>query len=725
MARDVSLLKLHIGRFAGLCDLSLEFRPDRPNLVIAANRAGKTTVCEFIRFMFYGMDVTSGRFFPWEGERTVSGSLSLMWGEERYDISRMQSGESAGHVSVVEAATEREVNLGDKTPGEYFLGIDSWLYDRTVYCQQKQNAKIQEDLSVEALDRFAAIFSDGNGVYSEVKKLTEAKNRLMNKEKNGEIDLLMVRRKEYEVRMGEIERRKGQIAQTEKQLLECERKMDDVSRQIVLTKAELKDHGDLRATDSLTALKDEIEQNESRLRTLAADARIGQILPNRVAAEELRLQYADYCRLNAKLTEAKEKLMLSEDNLKLHGVTFSVPAEAEQIEKAKQTVDSARKLRVLFWSLCIFFAVCGVGLFAFLFFGPPQMELLNAGLFGMIFAIMAAAMALCASVFRMRIDRVTDGLDVETTDDFYALYQNFVAHRRSQSLYREQIAHEQTTIRALQEKAAEVLTQLSRFAPGAQGAKEICDACVNLLQAYGTFCELGERIKELREKYRLLSEDEGTLSSREDEDETLALERKLLRLSQTNEQLYAQKITLEATLAELRAEGDPGRELSELVSQNERGLLSLFEQYRSLEMSLELAKDAQTRFEKSVKAPIAEEINSMLSFVLESGESFEFGDRFELRYRRGERRFSLSEAGGGLSELASLAMRLCVARRAISHNIPLIFDESFTYIDERSKRALSDLLREKNAQMLLFASGSDIVSAFAEGAVIQTFGSAL
>lgn len=725
MSRNVSLLKLHIGRFAGLCDLTLDFRPDRPNLVIAANRAGKTTVCEFIRFMFYGMDVTSGRFFPWEGERTVSGSLTLLWGDERYDISRMQSGQSAGHVSVVESATEREVSLGEKTPGEYFLGIDSWIYDRTVYCQQKQNAKIQEDLSVEALDRVAALFSDGNGVYSEVKKLTESKNRLMNKDKTGEIDLLMVRRKEYEVRMAEIERRRAQITQTQKQLGECESKMADVSRQIVLTKAELKDHGDLRAADSLTALKDEIEQNELKLRTIASEAQIGQILPNRVAAEELRILYADYCRLNASLTEAKETLMLSEDNLALHGNTFGTQASEEQVEDAKKRIDSARKLRVFFWAVAAFFGVLGVGLFCFLYFGPPQTDLLYAGLLGLVFAVLAAAMALCSSVFRMRIDRALESLGVETTDDFYAMYHTFVAHRRSQLLYREQIAKQQSKIRALQEKASELLGELSRFAPGAQNAKDVCDGCMNLLQAYATFCDLGERIKDLREKYRVLSGEEKAASATGKEGEILALERRLMQLSQTNEQLFAQKTSLETLLAELRAEGDPGKELSELVSQNERGLLSLFEQYRSLEMSLELAKDAQARFEKSVKTPIAEEINSMLAFALESGESFEFGEHFELRYRRGDRRFPLTEAGGGLSELASLAMRLCIARRAVSSNIPLIFDESFTYVDERSKRAFSELLAERGAQLLIFASGSDVVSAFSAGAVIQTFGSAL
>ncbi|MBR6530512.1 MAG: AAA family ATPase [Clostridia bacterium] len=725
MSRNVSLLKLHIGRFAGLCDLSLEFRPDRPNLVIAANRAGKTTVCEFIRFMFYGMDVASGRFFPWEGERTVSGSLSLLWGNERYDISRMQSGQSAGHVSVVEAATEREVNLGDKTPGEYFLGLDSWLYDRTVYCQQKQNAKIQEDLSVEALDRFAAVFSEGRGVYSEVQRLTDAKNRLMNKDKTGQIDELMARRKEFEMRQTEIERRRAQIIQTEKQLSECENRMADISRQIVLTKAELKDHGDLRAADSLTALKDEIEQNESKLRVLATDARIGQILPNRVAAEELRLHYSDYCRLGAKLTEAKETLMLSEDNLKLHGNTFGADVDEERVEEAKRTVDSSRKWRVFFLSLAVFFAVLGVGVFSLLAFGPAALPIINAALVGLVFAIFTAGSLLCTSVYRMRIDRAVGELGADTLDAFYAMYDEYLAHRRSQDLYREQIAKEQAKIRALQERASEILGELSRFAPGVQGAKEICESCVNLLNAYATFCELGERIKELREKYRLLSGEENEVSVPEEQGEILALERRLMQLSQTNEQLYAQKTTLETTLAELRSYGDPSRELAELSGQNEQGLLNLFEQYRNLEMALEHARDAQDRFEKSFKAPIAEEINNLLSFVLEPGESFEFGDRFDLRYKRGDRRFALSEAGGGLSELASLAMRFCVARRAISHNIPLVFDESFTYIDERSKRALSDLLNEKQAQTLIFASGSDIVSAFSAGAVIQTFGSAL
>lgn len=723
--REVSLLKLHIGRFSGLTDLSLSFRPDKPNLVIAANRAGKTSVCEFLRFMFYGIDEENRCYFPWDGERTVSGSLSILVGGARYDISRMQSGEGGGHVSVVAVDSEREVELGELSPGEYFLGIDAWLYDRTVYFQQKQNAKIQADLSVKTLDRFAALFSDGTGLYSQVQQLTEEKNLLMNKEKTGEIDRLMVRRKEYETRMARCERRRADIDEAQKQLAECNAKMADSSRRIVLLKAELKSRGDLQAASSVTALKEEIESNEARLRNIAASAHIGEILPNRVAAEELRMQYADYCRLNARITESKEKLMLSEDNLKFHGNLFAgVDTDAQTVEDAKRHIDRGRRMRVLFLSFSLFFLLVGIGAFAYLYFSET-FTILQAGIVGLSLLIFAAILGLCASIFRMRSERLLEEFDIESLDDFYDVYDQFIAHKRTDALYQEQVEKERAHIKKLTAQAEETLSGLSRFAPGCSGAQQICAACVSLLETYATFCELGERIKELREKYRDITSSTPPVDEEGKVDETLALERELLQLSQRNESLFAQKTALETHLADMRAEGDPAQELAELVSQNERGLLTLLEQYRTLEMSLELAKDALNRFEKSVKTPIAEEINAMLSFAVEPGESFEFGDSFELRYKRGDKRFALSEAGGGLSELAHIAMRLCIARRALPHGLFLVFDESFSYIDEKSKRQLAEYFRKHYTQFLIFASGSDVVSAFSDGAVIQTFGAAL
>ncbi len=726
MDTTVSLISLHVGRFGGLADLSLDFRAEKSNLIIAANRAGKTSVCEFIRFMFYGMDEEGARFFPWEGEKTVSGTLTILCDETEYQISRMQSGDRLGHVSVVQTDTNREVDLRSKNPGEYFLGIDLWLYDRTVYFEQKQNGKIQEDLGVETLDRFAAIFSEGTGIYSEVERLSAEKNLLMNKEKTGEIDLLMQRRKEYENRMAQLKLRQKDVLSTGQELADCESRMAENSRRIVLIKAELKDRGDLRAADSLTALKDEIDQSEAKLRSIAEDARIGKLLPNRVAAEELRMQYAEYCRLNAQLTESKEKVMLSEDNLKLHNKMFgNSEIDPESLEDTRAGLERQRKLRVLFMTLALVFALVGAGAFMLSYFLFFPADLLRSGLIALVFFIVSAIMALSASVFRMRIERQLEEFEIESLDGFYRMYEKYTAQRQADILYQEQIGKEREKIRLAQAKAENILSELSRFTPGCISPQEIAAGCVKLLEAYATFCDLGERIKELRERYRKITSDDNPIGERGEVDETLLLERELLQLTQKNEELFAQKSSLESHLADLQAETGATPGLSELVSRNERGLLTMLERYRALELSLELAKDALARFERSVKNPIADEINQMLSFTLGKGESFEFGDNFELRYMRGEKSMPLNQAGGGLSELAGIALRLCIARRALKRKIPLIFDESFSYIDEKSKRSLSEYLKEDGSQLLIFASGSDVVSAFSDGAVIQTFGTAL
>jgi len=126
------------------------------NIIEGANESGKSTLQALIRFLFYGFPRRSGE----EGEerykrisrktRRAAGSLVLSWRGEHYVLFRDYVLHTSGGR---ELPTERlrvtkedgsTVDLGGKTPGEYFMGLPQELYRGSVCVRETEIARVAD-----------------------------------------------------------------------------------------------------------------------------------------------------------------------------------------------------------------------------------------------------------------------------------------------------------------------------------------------------------------------------------------------------------------------------------------------------------------------------------------------------------------------------------------------------------------------------------------------------
>ena len=102
------LISLHIENFGGLSDIDMDFS-NGINVIRRENGWGKSTLAEFIRVMFYGLEGGRKkeysendriRFQPWNGQ-FFGGEITFEAGGKTYKIERNLAGKSAFRVRPV------------------------------------------------------------------------------------------------------------------------------------------------------------------------------------------------------------------------------------------------------------------------------------------------------------------------------------------------------------------------------------------------------------------------------------------------------------------------------------------------------------------------------------------------------------------------------------------------------------------------------------------------
>lgn len=127
---------------------------DGITLIEGENESGKSTLLAFIRFALYGFPRRGGT----DGEererrlsfrnRRAAGILSFSVDGREYCIFRSVTArnerDTAERLSVTEEPDGKAVELGGKTPGEFFLGIPAELYDSSLCVRQSELDRVGE-----------------------------------------------------------------------------------------------------------------------------------------------------------------------------------------------------------------------------------------------------------------------------------------------------------------------------------------------------------------------------------------------------------------------------------------------------------------------------------------------------------------------------------------------------------------------------------------------------
>lgn len=167
------------------------------NLIEGANESGKSTLQALIRFLFYGFPRRGGE----EGEeryRRVSrkthraaGSVTFLWHGESYLLYRDYILHGSGGreipaetVSVTAIESGKRLDLGGKTPGEYFLSLPIDLYHGSVCVREAELSSVANPETGDTVTELL-FFGEGGARLEAAEKILEQARRTLQHTRGG------------------------------------------------------------------------------------------------------------------------------------------------------------------------------------------------------------------------------------------------------------------------------------------------------------------------------------------------------------------------------------------------------------------------------------------------------------------------------------------------------------------------------------------------------------
>ncbi|MBQ0010062.1 MAG: AAA family ATPase, partial [Ruminococcus sp.] len=203
---------IYIQSFGKIQNLHLDLS-DGVNILTGDNESGKSTICGFIRFLFYGLsrhpDDTS--MISWETGR-AAGYLIYSENGKEYRIERDATlvASSAGKASVPEKeavvydAESGAPILRDKCPGNVLFGVPDAVFDATAYIRQIGDKRVGGEPLNIAIENILFSADESVNTKKALDTLTKARKGLGHiKGSGGRISELTEKRDELENRLEE------------------------------------------------------------------------------------------------------------------------------------------------------------------------------------------------------------------------------------------------------------------------------------------------------------------------------------------------------------------------------------------------------------------------------------------------------------------------------------------------------------------------------------------
>ena len=162
------------------------------NEFIHENEWGKSTLCDFILFMLYGIKAVRGKtlglddkplekYLPWADGSRIAGAMEIEQGGVSYRIERSVTAKGTGKIHVYRGAQECDI----KEPGVEFFGVDKQTFIRTFLVRQT-DIKFSKTSDIEsALTNLVTTGDEDVSFDSAMKKLDDMQTTLQSFKKSG------------------------------------------------------------------------------------------------------------------------------------------------------------------------------------------------------------------------------------------------------------------------------------------------------------------------------------------------------------------------------------------------------------------------------------------------------------------------------------------------------------------------------------------------------------
>ncbi len=242
--------KLTIGSFGSINEKEIALS-EGLNIISGRNESGKSTVCAFISFIFYGFaqKADKSRYISWESAQ-ASGSMTLSFDGRRYRIDRSVAAKGRESVCIVDLETNLEC-FKDKEPWEVFIGVPEEVFSRTVFVRQSDGAKIDGSKIGDAIENIMFSADEAVDTQKALKKIDEARISILYKNKKGG------RLFDLQVELDDLLRRFEKAKETHAAIISDEGSLSDARKNLELNAQKQKELSDkIEAVETAQIAKD-------------------------------------------------------------------------------------------------------------------------------------------------------------------------------------------------------------------------------------------------------------------------------------------------------------------------------------------------------------------------------------------------------------------------------------------------------------------------------------
>ncbi len=744
---------INIKNFGKLSDFKLEFC-DGINIIEGKNESGKSTICSFIKFMFYGLSPEPderAKEISWNSGN-CAGSMKVREDSSVYRIEReaFSVRSSEGKVSYRERACVYDDETGKQVfkggyPGEFFFGIPRAVFESTAFIGQLEGTRAGGKPLAEAAENILFSADETVNTKKAIKKLDEARVRLYHKNRRGgKIYDYVNERTRLAESLDEAQRTSAQIINLEGSARALTETRTSARKNLLAAEEELAVYERYVIKKNCLKLLDEKKKSENaaqRLHELLTHDRYGVngmtdeqfiSLAENEKYELISLEN-DLKNSSDSLDEITRKIALMNAKLDRFQNLGSSQTRDELVEKSRR----ARSAVSLFRKLCIAFFALAAVLFAASFFMPLTAA---AGGASAVFAVIMLLLSIKNGRDEKEIYR---RFKCGTREDFQELLDaaqnddvalSLMEDSKMEALRKKELVQER-----LEAKKARICGILS--AANFATTEDICadiDKAVNT--ARRSLDELHRVAREKNDAQAKIKELSAVLSSYTDDERERALsenfdeerirkldvaakkrERDFLSLSVNTqtEKLH----DIECELASLSAVRARPAEIAQSINALDGKIEMLTEKFDAYMLAIESLEAASDKLRDAVSPKIAKTASRIMSSVSGGKYRTVFVDSdFSVSYSDEGITRDISSLSAGTSDIAYISLRLALIDTLCKQLLPpLVFDESFAKIDnERLSLVFSliDSYLSKNAQAIVFTcherekkSAEDIVKA--------------
>ncbi len=466
----MNIEKIYIKNFGALKNYECEYSKGL-NVIEGPNESGKSTLAEFIKFIFFGLSAKSDGSRVSERKKyqsfedgSAGGYMEFESGGVRYRVERTIIPDINGVGRETVRTTNLDTNdecLKDIDPGVYFFGVDGEVFTQTAYISQAGGNSIDRPTVGQAIENMLFSGNELISVDAVSKNLEkEATGLLFRNNKGGEIYELNLEKNRLAEKIEEERSKNSRLLTIEFALKKQEAEKLELEGKLAKVKRELDGCEARRSISKLDALEEKerelSEHTQKRDEYLSANAYEG-FMPDGEYVEGLGALANEVEFYGSELEKAKEeKKALGSDKIDADDIALINKVQSDGgsgslsdfFENKSRSAHSSMTIGIFFVVFTLIWGAVGaVCMFiedvASISLGDLfTMYEVSFGLYGVaaLMLIIAIILFIRSHTISKKIDKKLEFYGATSEDDIFVAINGAMSRASSQEIYIEKLS---------------------------------------------------------------------------------------------------------------------------------------------------------------------------------------------------------------------------------------------------------------------------------------------